>query len=268
VKKGDRNVFGKVPDLASGFRGGASGFQTFARAYGVRMADHWETIQANIDAVHVARAQDAATQPWALAQIADLEISEAEWIASETCKLAWRARHPATVALWAHLQEACHNAVQNPNTSFKAGRWLSARCVTHKGHEWLLVKLPSGRYLTYFEPKLVQGDYGQALTYMADASEAGSTSRQWRRTFTHGGKLTANATQTLARDLLVDSITRAEEAGYEVVLSVHDELIAEVPDSPSFSADGLGAIMATVPAWAPGLPLAAAGFETDRYRKE
>jgi DNA polymerase len=49
---------------------------------------------------------------------------------------------------------------------------------------------------------------------------------------------------------------------------VHDELITETPDDPAYSAEGLSALMAKGPGWSLGLPLAAAGFETQRYRKD
>ena len=48
----------------------------------------------------------------------------------------------------------------------------------------------------------------------------------------------------------------------------HDELVTEPLDAPEYSVEGLSAILSTNPAWAKGLPLAAAGFETQRYRKE
>ena len=77
-----------------------------------------------------------------------------------------------------------------------------------------------------------------------------------------------NATQAFARDILAYNMPGIEAAGYEIVLSVHDELLTETPDTPEFNADVLGQMMATAPAWAQGIPLAAAGFETYRYRKE
>lgn len=55
--------------------------------------------------------------------------------------------------------------------------------------------------------------------------------------------------------------------GFEIVLTIHDEVICEAPDEPEFSASKLSELLATVPPWAEGLPLAAAGFETYRYRK-
>jgi DNA polymerase len=269
VSKTNRNVFGKVPDLASGYRGGVPGYQTFAQAYNVRMADYWPTIQANIAEAHVLRAQDSVSQPWAIAQINSLDISELEWIACETVKLAWRARHPATVQFWKDIQEAAIAATRNPGTVYPCGRLQVLARNSKAGHLWLYIKLPSGKYLTYFEPRVSPGDYGDSLTYMTLASEDGKTSsRAWCRTYTHGGKLTGNVCQTLAGDLLKENMPAIEAAGYQIVLSVHDEIVAEAPDTPEYNADHLSALLATNPDWADGLPLAAAGFETYRYAKQ
>lgn len=68
--------------------------------------------------------------------------------------------------------------------------------------------------------------------------------------------------------LLAHNMPRIEAEGYLLTLSVHDELICECPDTDEYSSDTLAALMSTVPPWAEGLPLAAAGFETYRYRKE
>ena len=77
-----------------------------------------------------------------------------------------------------------------------------------------------------------------------------------------------NCTQAFARDVLAHNMPAIEAEGYRIVLSVHDELLTETPDSDEFSSDTLAALMSTVPPWADGLPLAAAGFETYRYRKD
>jgi DNA polymerase len=60
----------------------------------------------------------------------------------------------------------------------------------------------------------------------------------------------------------------AESAGYLTILTVHDELITETPDTQEFSEKGLSAILSTNPPWAEGLPLAAGGFEAYRYKKD
>ena len=92
--------------------------------------------------------------------------------------------------------------------------------------------------------------------------------RRFGRIRTYGGKLVENVNQALARDVLAFNMPRVEDAGFEIVLSVHDELITETLDDASFTSDRLCALMSTPPPWAEGLPLSAGGFEAYRYRKE
>lgn len=267
VAKVNRNVFGKVPDLASGYMGGVAGYQTFAKSYNTRMADHWETIQKQISPVHVAKAKENL-EKWGRPQLVDLEIDELEWIASETCKLAWRARHPATVKFWYALQDAVKAAIRDSGSVHHAGAFLSVRVGRVHGNKWLLIKLPSGRYLTYFEPRIVGRGRDEQIVYEGEAAEAGKTNRLWTKVYTHGGKLTGNVCQTLARDVLMPGIFEAERRGYIPIMSVHDELLTETPDTPAYTHTELEEILATNPPWATGLPLAAAGFEAYRYKKE
>ena len=120
--------------------------------------------------------------------------------------------------------------------------------------------MPSGYYLCYPSPQVKAGQ----ITYM------GSTqyTRKWCRLSTYGGKVLENATQKLAGEVLKSSMPIIEAAGYEIVLTIHDEVPTEAPDTPEFNAKHLSGLLSTVPSWAEGMPLAAAGFETYRYRKE
>lgn len=264
VAKENRNVFGKVPDLASGYQGGVKGYQKFAKNYGVRMADHWETMQRMIDPQHVAKARENL-EKWGRPQLVELEISETEWLASETCKLAWRERHPATRNLWYNLQDAAKSAINEFGQEFTVGDFLRIRCVKYKGFKWMLIRLPSGNLLTYHEPHIMNDG---TLAYYGDATEGDSTKRVWTRVFTHGGKLTGNCCQTTSRDILAPALGRAKDRGYMPVLSVHDEGVTETPDTSEYSSKVLVDILSEQPEWAPGLPLAAAGFEAYRYKKD
>lgn len=261
VPKPTRNAFGKVPDLASGYQGGVAGYQTFAHAYGIKMKDHWETIQrlAFVDKAW------ANLEKWGRPQLESLEIDEVEWVASETCKLAWRARHPATVKFWYDLGGAAKDAIRNPGATMCVGPLIKMRVVSHRGFRWLVVRLPSGRYLTYFEPHLT--DDG-SIAYWGEAAEEGKTTRQWVRVFTHGGKLTGNCCQTIARDILAPALITSEARGYLPVLTVHDEIVTEAHDNSGFTVEALVEILSANPPWAAGLPLSAAGFEAARYKKE
>lgn len=191
VEKKNRNVFGKVPDLALGYEGGVGALQTFATAYGVAMLDHWDTIQANIDPQHIASAKgNYAT--WGAEKAKDMEIEEDEWIASETVKLAWRARHPATKQLWYDTKDAAIAAIRSPGKVFEAGPFLKFSVRAKAGIRYLLIKLPSGRFLVYCRPKLEGEDRDIKISYEGSFRRTPTSPPIWGRVHTYGGKLIEN----------------------------------------------------------------------------
>ena len=122
------------------------------------------------------------------------------------------------------------------------------------------MQLPSGRILSYPHVGFDDG----AIRFKGQDQYT----RKWGDVWTYGGKLLENAVQATAADLLLAAVVKAEAGGYPVVLRVHDELLTEPLDEPRFNVAGLAALMTDAPAWAKGLPIAAAGFEAHRYRKE
>ena len=92
--------------------------------------------------------------------------------------------------------------------------------------------------------------------------------KKWERLTTYGGKLSADATQATAREIMAENLPEIEEAGYLPVLLVHDEVVTETPDTRDYSVGELNYLLARQPHWAEGLPLAAGGFEAYRYRKD
>ena len=184
------------------------------------------------------------------------------WLASETIKLAWRDRHPATCLLWVGCEYAARDALHHPGTVFEAGPRLRFKAVHYQGTPWLRMALPSGREVTYFRPHI---EPGKALSY--EGTDSGQGHAGWGRLLNYGGKLVENACQSCARDILADRLQAVENVGYRVVLTVHDEMVAEATDTTDYSAAHLSDLLATNPDWAKGLPLAAEGFEAQRYRK-
>jgi DNA polymerase len=177
---------------------------------------------------------------------------------------AWRDAHPKTRALWKGLEYNAKEAVRNEGVMLTYGRFKFFR----QG-AWLQIRLPSGRSLCYPHPQI---DAEGSLSYAG----RDTFTHQWKRIHTYGGKLCENATQSFARDVFTDAGPRMEAAGYDLILPVHDENVTETPDTPEYSSETLAKIMTMPPSWkpdgqdsyAPDLPLAAAGFEGYRYKKE
>lgn len=175
---------------------------------------------------------------------------------------AWRKAHPATKKLWYDVEGAVRSAVRAPGESFEVRGLLRVDGVNGPdGVDYTRIRLPSGRYLCYRKLH-INGD-GQLVYEGID-----QYTRQWKLLETYYGKLVENIVQAVARDVFMTGMRKAEEAGYAVVLRVHDELVCEVPDAPSFTHDALADMMSDNPSWSVGLPLSAAGFEAYRYRKE
>ena len=252
---GQKRQIGKVMELGLGYEGGVAAFLTFAAVYNMDLEDLAKAVWAT--ASHEALENAQGMWGWAKKKKRTLGLSMEVYVACEVLKTAWRDAHANTKALWAAAGEAVRLAIRNPGETFPIGQHLKAR----RDGAWLRIRLPSGRYLCYINPDV--DDEGQ-ITYFG----VNQYTRQWGRIKTYGGKLVENATQAFARDVLAYNMPAIEQAGYEIVLSVHDELLTETPDSEEFNADELGRMMATAPAWAKGIPLAAAGFETARYRKD
>jgi DNA polymerase bacteriophage-type len=256
INKDERQSVGKVSELALGYQGGVGAFLTFAMAYNLDLDDLAAKARAALPAAVLQQAGE--TWEWMKKTKRNtMGLEQDTWIAIDSIKRAWRNAHPQTVRLWENLEEAARKAINGKliYITFSAGEFLE---LDKKG-SWLRIRLPSGRFLCY--PAARVDEQGK-ISYMG----VNQYSRRFERISTYGGKLVENVTQAVARDVLAHGMLSAEAMGYEITLSVHDEIISERTDAPRNHT--LAAIMATNPPWADGLPLAAAGFEAERYRKE
>ncbi|HER1287647.1 TPA: hypothetical protein VJI20_003088 [Salmonella enterica subsp. enterica serovar Elomrane] len=182
-------------------------------------------------------------------------LSERVFIACDSLKRLWRRAHPATCDFWYELERTVRAAIATPQKTLYCG-YLKIR----RDGAWLRIQLPSGRALCYPSPSIEKGN----ITYQG----INSYSRKWQRLKTYGGKLVENVTQAAARDVLAGNMPLIEDAGYSIVLTVHDEVICEAPDTDDFNDKALSALLSTNPEWAPDIPLNAGGFEAYHYRKE
>lgn len=179
----------------------------------------------------------------------------------------FRQTYPEVVQFWYELEDAARRAVTQQET-VRVGF-----VVFDMKPGVMRIKLPSGRYLHYLKPRYrtitFEGRDGpykkQVLTYEG----INQKTKQWGRQTTHGGKITENLCQAIARDLLAAGLVRANGAGFEIVGHVHDEIIAECDANDNVhTVELLCDLMSRPLKWAPGLPLAAAGYENQFFKKD
>lgn len=258
---------GKVVELSLGFGGGHGAFLNMAGNYGVTPS-------------MIAGPIKQATDPWVWELAAEAydprnrhELAELEWVALRVTIDGWRDAHPELCrkkdeaigepgGYWAQLETAAFNAVAQPGRAFKVGTcaFVSTRSVL-----WL--KLPSNRVLAYANPQIRDvetpwGDYRPAVTFMGVHQKT----KQWVRHSAYGGLWSQQVTQATARDLMAAAMVRLEGASWPVVLTVHDEIVCEVRTG-TVSGQTFGEVMRELPEWASGLPVAAKGLTSPRYRK-
>ncbi len=254
VDKEQRQV-GKVQELALGYEGGVGAFLTFAAAYGLDLDAMAEQAIGGIDQGVMNEAIRA--YEWHKKERRNtFGLKRDTWLVCDSFKRSWRYAHPNISAWWSELKNTAIKALTNSGTAYPC-----RKVVMMKKNSWLLIKLPSGRFLCY---PGARAETDGRISYMGNCQY----SRKWKRLYTYGGKFAENITQAFSRDVLAYNMPEIESENYEIVLTVHDEVITEAPDLPRFNHEKLSQLLAANPEWAIDLPLAAAGFESYRYKKD
>jgi DNA polymerase len=172
----------------------------------------------------------------------------------------WRDAHPRIRRFWHGIDSGAWRAVRERGNVIHCGR-IAFKCAG----AFLFLKLPSGRKLAYPYPRIVIEDPRHQSVVFKDNAAGG-----WRDCCAgngaYGGLWTENIVQAISRDLLADAMLRIEAAGYPIVLHVHDEVVAEVPQGFG-STKQFTRLMTRVPAWAEGLPIAARAWTGQRFCK-
>lgn len=170
---------------------------------------------------------------------------------------AWRDMHPKVVEFWHLVYTGCIKAVLGENTSVLGLKFIM-------NGPFLEIHLPSGRPLRYFKPKVEKkpnrwGNLKTVLSYR-------SASSGMHRINVHGGLITENIVQGIARDVLAEGLVNAHREGMNIIMHVHDEIVCDEK-----SEDKLGLLtdcMTRLPKWADDdLTLRADGVTSERYRK-
>lgn len=164
----------------------------------------------------------------------------------------YRSSHPEVVKFWYAMQGAAEQCV-------RTGQPQECRAYGfRREREFMYMRLPSGREIAYHHPGIDK----DGLYYYTEDSET----HTYMKKRLYGGLLVENAIQGTARDILAHGILNLEDAGYKVILTVHDENVVSVKDAKKHLPK-IMEIMCDLPAWAEGCPITAEGFVCDRYKK-
>lgn len=185
----------------------------------------------------------------------------------------WREANKKVVSLWKSLENAAKKCISTRTAQvFEIDSLASVTFRYESGA--MTIELPSSRKLFYPSARLgsrtiqgVNGDFDvQDISYFGQDQTTG----KWVKLHTYGGKLTENIIQAISRDLLANAIFKVFDLGYNIVLHVHDEIAAEIPkdgEEETVLQQMIDA-MCTAPEWAANIPLRAAGYITEYYKKD
>jgi DNA polymerase len=133
--------------------------------------------------------------------------------------------------------------------------------------EPLRIELPSGRVMDYGIPRKMKTVSSTGKLRFAHVGKM-VRNGQLRDFRLWHGLLAENCAQGLARDIFSEMLLRIDEAGHDIILHVHDEVVIEcdAEEAEKVLAECLE-IMSTPPAWIPDIPLSAEGEILDFYSK-
>ena len=241
----------------AGEEGGLEAFRQGQDIYKVMAAHIYKTTPDKIDAAQRALGKQAvlgcgfgmgATKFQATCAKYKIEI---EMTTAEAAVYGYRGLYAKVPKFWYAIEDAARRAVLTP------GKLTQIRDIAFQIQgKFLYCRLPSGRCLAYPYPKIIDDQ----ITYEGEDTYT----RQWVRLKTYGGKLVENITQATARDIMAAAMFCVEDAGYEIVMHTHDEIVCEKPDG---QLDEYLKLMVPELPWAKGLPIAVEGWKGKRYRK-
>lgn len=167
---------------------------------------------------------------------------------------AWRNANPMITAFWWDVDRAIKQTVKE-RIPTEVG---CLRFIYESG--FLFMRLPSGRRLAYVKPRMGINKFGsESVTY-----EGVGSNKKWERLESYGPKFVENATQAIARDILMFAMETLRNCS--IVGHVHDEVIIEARQDMSLEA--VCQQMGRTPPWAKGLLLRADGYECGFYKKD
>lgn len=194
-----------------------------------------------------------------------IEIDE---VTAQIAVKAYRETHWPVPRCWGLIENAAIQATKYKGKKIKTNQttwWVESLPGTKL--EFLWCELPSGRRLAYFGPEIkyepTPWDDLRPVLYHWGVNPL---TKKWELSGTYGGRLTENVVQAISRDLMAEGMLRIDDAAYDLLLTVHDELLAERKRGQG-SVEEFEQLMSELPLWGAGIPVNAVGWTGPRYRK-
>lgn len=169
----------------------------------------------------------------------------------------FRTKYDKIPDFWRALEDGAKACV-NSGKEIVVNEFITYRMIIHNYRRWMAMRLPSGRDIYYFEPKLGRDGHRWSLSYYSPKGE-----KQL-----YGGLLCENAVQGASRDLMAEAMIRVNAYGRKIILTVHDEIVCEIPlDICESESRIIHTMMETKPLWAISLPLSAETHASIRFDK-
>jgi DNA polymerase len=198
------------------------------QAYAQKFVDWEDNVAKMLEIPHTCTDQELLTHCLAAKKIIDI----------------YRATAHPVVTFW----DMCSNLIES---SLYGGKVFQYKCLTFSKER---IELPNGMSLLYPQLRREKDEKGRSQwVYGPNATKL------------YAGKVTNNVTQAVARIVMTDGMLRVSKK-YPIAGTVHDELIAVVPDDEVVDAKTwVLAQMTMQPKYMPGIPLAADGGAHRRY---
>lgn len=197
-------------------------------------------------------------------------FNPAAWDMALKSVTGYRDKYEKIRTYWTVIDKAAKQAIRSPGSVYR----VRGKIYFKYDGKVLRMMLPSGRIIRYPKARLeqvVKFDRIASQVVFQAVTEKGFVVDE----YTYGGKLTENAVQGIARDLMCNGLWHSAKAGFENIGTVHDELIALCDESrytDSLVSD-YEKLICTLPDWAEGdrledtIPLTAEGKVGRRYGK-
>ena len=176
----------------------------------------------------------------------------------------YRARNPNIVAAWGYCEDAMSQLV-DPDSVGEALGWSFIEFHRHEEHIRLV--RPSGFSQYFWLPQWLAGTWpsGDPKIDIGFVGKQKSGAMGLLRTY--GADTFQGAVQGIAADLIIAGMKRAEDRGYPLVMSIHDEVVALVPEGQGSVEELCEILCDEQDECYEGLPLKAEGWEGPLFTK-